>query len=75
MIIYDICPPLVEDKDKIFDVSSLRRFIRFHEFFDMFKQLLKPNMQRFFVKKIEHFMDKLIEHSNMEVERFEEEEI
>ena len=41
----------------------------------MFKQLLKPNMQRFFVKKIDHFMDKLIEHSNMEVERFEEEEI
>jgi hypothetical protein len=69
-----MCPPDVENRDQIFDVSGLRRFIRFHEYFDMYKQLLKPNLSRFFIQTIESFLDVLIEQSNIEAERFEEED-
>jgi hypothetical protein len=66
---------VVDDYEKIFDVSGLRRFIRFHEYFDLFKQLFKPNLSRFFVKKIDEFLEILIDQSTIEAERFDQEEI
>lgn len=73
LIVQELSPPEIQDKEQIFNVSGLRRFIRFHEYFDIFKSVLKPNLSRFFIKKIDQFMDTLVEQSNIETERFEEE--
>ena len=74
-LVTEVLPQTEQENDQNFDVSSLRKFIKFHEFIDMSKKLLKPNLGRFFIKRIDALFDALVEKSAEEAERFEEEAV
>lgn len=62
-LVEEVLPEGDQDYGKNFDVSSLRKFVRFHEYIDMSKKLLKPNLSKFFARRIDSLFDTLIEKS------------